>query len=394
MNTSVLIYADNNATTALAPEVLEAMTVCLSDCYGNPSSKHRLGEAAKRVVMDARSKLAKLLGASSPAEIVFTGSATESNHLAILGMLGRDRSKRHLIITAVEHPSTRMLLAQLALEGVTVSEIGVDANGLPDLVALEAAITPQTALISMMWANNETGAIYPVAAAAAIAAKHAIAFHTDAVQAAGHIPIDLSSVPIDLLSLSGHKLHAAKGVGVLYVRKGFKLLPLLWGHQERGRRGGTENVAAIAGLGVAAELLQSSIADGSHQVAALRDRLEQGILNQFPFASVNSGAVPRLANTSNIRFGDIDAEIILDRLDKAGICASSGSACTAGGTEPSHVLLAMGQSRAAALAAVRFSLSRYSTAAEVERILNVLPGIVQPLATMRTESKYLMEATA
>jgi cysteine desulfurase len=389
MNTSELIYADNNATTALAPEVLEAMMACLSDCYGNPSSKHRIGEAAKRMVMDARSKVAALLGAS-PAEIVFTSSATESNHLAILGALGRDTSRRHLVTTAVEHPSTRMLLAHLVAEGVTVSEIGVDANGLPDLAALEAAITPQTALVSMMWANNETGAILPVEVAAAIAAHHGAAFHTDAVQAVGHIAVDLRRVPVDMLSLSGHKLHADKGIGVLFVRKGFKLQPLLWGHQERARRGGTENVAAIAGLGVAAELVGSSLAAGNNHVAALRDRLEQGILRQFPFASVNGGAAPRLANTSNIRFGEIDAEIILDLLDKAGICAASGSACTAGGTEPSHVLLAMGQTRTEALAAVRFSLSRYSTEAEVERIINVLPGIVRPLATMQPESKYVI----
>lgn len=394
MNTSNQIYADNNATTALAPEVLEVMKKCLSENYGNPSSKHRIGEAAKQAVTEARSKLVKLLGASSAAEIVFTGSATESNHLAIMGVLGRDPSKRHLITTAVEHPSTRMLLGQLASEGVSVSEIGVDANGLPDLAALEAAITPHTALVSMMWANNETGAIYPVAEAAAIAARHGVAFHTDAVQAVGHMEVDLRRVPVDLLSLSGHKLHADKGIGVLFVRKGFKLQPLLWGHQERARRGGTENVASIAGLGVAADLVASSLAGTSRHVAALRDKLEQGILNLFPFASVNSGAVVRLANTSNIRFGEIDAEIILDRLDKAGICASSGSACTAGGTEPSHVLLAMGQTRNEALAAVRFSLSRYSTASEVEQILKVLPGIVQPLARMHSESKNLMEATA
>lgn len=381
MNTSALIYADNNATTPLAPEVLEAMKACLSDCYGNPSSMHRIGAAAKQVVTDARSKVAALIGAS-PAEIVFTGSATESNHLAILGALGRDRSRCHLVTTAVEHPSTRLLLGHLADEGVSVSEIGVDADGLPDLAALEAAITPQTALVSMMWANNETGAILPVVEAAAIAANHGVTFHTDAVQAIGRVDVDLRGVPADLLSLSGHKLHATKGVGVLFVRKGLKLPPLLWGHQERGRRGGTENVAAIAGLGVAAELAQSNIEADSAYVAALRDRLEQGILRQFPFAYVNSIGAPRLANTSNIRFGEIDAEIILDRLDKAGICASSGSACTAGGTEPSHVLLAMGQTHAEALAAVRFSLSRYSTAVEVDRILNVLPGIVRPLAGM------------
>lgn len=383
MNTFALIYADNNATTPLAPEVLDVMKGCLSDCYGNPSSIHHIGAAAKLVVSDARRKIAALIGAS-PAEIVFTGSATESNHLTILGALGRDRSRCHLVITAVEHPSTRLLLGHLMADGVAVSEIGVNADGLPDLAELEAAITPQTALVSMMWANNETGAILPVAEAAEIAANHGVTFHTDAVQAAGRIPIDLRSVPVDLLSLSGHKLHAAKGIGVLFVRKGFKLQPLLWGYQERGRRGGTENVAAIAGLGVAAELAQSNIEADSTYIAALRDRLEQGILDQFPFARINSSGVPRLANTSNISFGEIDAEIILDRLDKAGICASSGSACTTGGTEPSHVLLAMGQSRAVALASVRFSLSRYSTAVEVDRILNVLLGIVRPLAGLGT----------
>lgn len=386
-----LIYVDNNATTALAPEVLEAMKACLSDCYGNPSSKHQTGEAAKRVVMEARSKVARLLNVS-PAEIVFTGSATESNHMAILGALARDSSKRHLITTVVEHPSTRQLLVQLATEGVKVSEIGVDRSGMPDMDALQAAITPETALISMMWANNETGAIYPVAEAAAIAASHGVPFHTDAVQAAGHIAIDLRRLPVDMLSLSGHKLHAGKGIGVLYQRKGFKLPPLLWGYQERGRRGGTENVAAIAGLGVAADLVSRSMETES-QVALLRDRLEQGILQQFPFASVNSGEVARLANTSNIRFGEVEAEFILDRLDKTGICASSGSACSAGGTEPSHVLLAMGQTPSQALAAVRFSLSRYSTAAEIDRILTVLPGIVQRLVMMQSESKLLMEAT-
>ena len=384
MSTSELIYVDNNATTALAPEVLDAMMACLSDCYGNPSSKHQIGEAARRVVMEARSKVAALLGAS-PAEIVFTGSATESNHMAIRGALARDPVKRHLITTAVEHPSTHQLLAQLATEGVTVSEIPVDASGMPDIEALKAAITQETCLISMMWANNETGAIYPVAEAAAIAANYGTPFHTDAVQAAGHLPIDLRRVPVDLLSLSGHKLHADKGIGVLFVRKGLKLPPLLWGSQERGRRGGTENVAAIAGLGVAADLVRTSMGAESG-VAALRDRLETGILQQFPFARVNSGEVARLANTSNIRFGELEAEFILDRLDKAGICASSGSACSAGGTEPSHVLRAMGQSRAQALAAVRFSLSRYSTAFDVERILTVLPGIVARQVAMQTES--------
>ena len=381
MNAPALVYVDNNATTPLAPEVLTAMTACLADCYGNPSSLHRVGAAAKQMVMDARSKVAALLGAS-PAEIVFTSSATESNHLAILGALGRDRTKQHVVTTSVEHPSTRLLLAQLANQGVSVSEIAVDSEGMPDLAALEAAITPQTALVSMMWANNETGAILPVAEAAAMAASHGVAFHTDAVQAVGRVPVDMRHVPADLLSLSGHKLHAAKGIGVLFMRKGCKLPSLLWGHQERGRRGGTENVAAIVGLGVAAELALAGMAADNDYVVALRQRLEHGLLQQLPFAKVNGNGAQRLANTSNIGFGEIDAEITLDRLDKAGICASSGSACTAGGTEPSHVLRAMGQSPTEALAAVRFSLSRYNTVLEVDRILKVLPEIMRPLAGM------------
>ena len=375
------IYVDNNATTPLAPEVLAAMTACLAQCYGNPSSLHRIGAAAKQMVMDARRRVAALLGAS-PAEIVFTGSATESNHLAILGALGRDRTRRHLVTTSIEHPATRLLLARLAREGVRVSEIAVDSNGLPDLDALEAAITPQTALVSTMWANNETGVILPVAEMAAIAASHGVAFHTDAVQAVGRVPVDMRRVPVDLLSLSGHKLHAPKGIGVLFMRKSCQLPPLLWGHQERGRRGGTENVAAIVGLGVAAELVMTHMDSDNAYIAALRQRLEQGLLQQLPFAQINGKAAQRLANTSNIRFGEIDAEITLDRLDKADICASSGSACTAGGTEPSHVLLAMGQSRAEALASVRFSLSRYNTVLEVDHILKVLPEIVRSLAKM------------
>uniref|UniRef100_E6QRT6 Cysteine desulfurase (Nitrogenase metalloclusters biosynthesis protein nifS) n=1 Tax=mine drainage metagenome TaxID=410659 RepID=E6QRT6_9ZZZZ len=381
MNMSASIYVDNNATTPLAPEVLSAMCACLADCYGNPSSQHHVGAAAKQRVMDARAKVAALLGAS-PAEIVFTASATESNHLAILGALARDPSRRHVVTTAVEHPATQMLLTRLAHEGVTVSAIEVDHNGLPDLAALEAAITPHTALVSMMWANNETGVVLPVAEAAQIAADHGVLFHTDAVQAVGRVPVNMHHMPADLLSLSGHKLHAAKGVGVLFIRKGCQLPPLLWGHQERGRRGGTENVAAIVGLGVAAELALGSLVQDAHGMVALRNQLEQGLLQQLPFAQVNGDGVPRLANTCNIRFGEIDAEIILNKLDKANICASSGSACTAGGTEPSQVLLSMGQTRAAALAAVRFSLSRYNTEYEVAHLIKVVPEIVRPLVRM------------
>ncbi len=373
------IYMDNNATAPVAEEVVAAMTMCLAECYGNPSSQHKAGAAAKQMVLEARAKVAVLLGATL-AEIVFTSGATESNHLAILGALARDPSRRHVVVSAVEHPSTRLLLARLIREGVSVTEIAVDSDGLPDLDALRAAVTPQTALVSMMWVNNETGVVLPVAQAAAIAAECGVPFHTDAVQAVGRLPIQLGQLPIDMLSFSGHKLHAAKGIGVLFVRKGFKLPALLSGHQERGRRGGTENVASIVGLGVAAEQAMIRLEVDGQRIRGMRDYLEQKIAQTLPFAQVNSGNVARVANTSNMRFGLINAEIVLDRLDKSGICVSSGSACTAGGTEPSHVLLAMGQSPDQALAAVRFSLSRYNTMEEVERLLEVLPNMVRPLA--------------
>lgn len=374
-----VIYVDNNATTALAAECLQAMEHCLRHCYGNPSSMHRLGTLAKAVLNEARAQVALLLGAT-PAEIVFTSSATEANHMAILGGLALNPAKRHIITSAVEHPSTLMLCRHLETQGVAVTYLPVDGEGRLELAQIEEAMRSDTALVSLMWANNETGVLFPVKGAAEIAKRRGVIFHTDAVQAVGKIPIDLQADAADLLSLSGHKLHASKGVGALFVRKGLRLPPIFFGHQERGRRGGTENVASIVGFGIAAELARVRLDTHAAAIGALRERLEHGLLRALPFARVNGGGAPRLANTSNLRFGEIDAEIILDRLDKAGICASSGSACTAGGTEPSHVLLAMGQSREAALAAVRFSLSRYSTAVEVDRILEVLPGIVRPLA--------------
>lgn len=373
-----VIYLDNNATTPLAPAVLAAMEDCLRHCYGNPSSLHQAGAAAKARLVAARAQVAALLGAS-PAEIVFTGGATEANHTAILGALARQPGKRHIITSAVEHPSTLLLLRHLEAGGVRVTYLGVDREGRLDLDRLAAAITDDTALVSLMWANNETGVLFPVGEAAALAKSRGALFHTDAVQAAGKVPIDLRQVPADLLSLSGHKLHAAKGVGALYVRKGLSLPPLFFGHQERGRRGGTENLAAIAGLGVAAEAASRALTGDLPSLGALRDRFERELTRCLPEAQINGAAAIRVANTTSVRFGTVDAEIVLDRLDKAGICASSGSACTAGGTEPSHVLLAMGQTRDTALATLRFSLSRFNTAAEIGRVLGLLPGIVQPL---------------
>lgn len=371
-----IIYLDNNATTALAPECVEPVLACLRDVYGNPSSKHAAGARAREQVEQARAAVARLLNAA-PAEIVFTAGGTEANHLAIRGALAANPGKPHVVVSAVEHPSNLRLLAHLEADGVRVTQLPVDREGGLDPAALERAITPDTALVSLMWANNETGVLLPVADAARVAKSKGVLFHTDAVQATGKIPIDLALVPVDLLSLSGHKFHAPKGVGALFVRKGLKLQPMLFGHQERGRRGGTENVPAIVGMGLACELAASELEAKAAATAALRDRLESGLLARIPSTRINGGTAPRVANTSSVRFGELAAEAILDKLDRAGICASSGAACTAGGSEPSHVLVAMGLSETEALATIRFSLSRYTTADEIDQVIDVLVSTVK-----------------
>jgi len=378
MNAS--IYLDNNATTQPAPEVLAAMLDCLRDCWGNPSSKHHMGEAAKERLMTAHGQVGALIGAV-PAEIVFTGSATEANHTAILGALAISEGRRHIVASAVEHPSTMLLLKHLQDSGVRVTYVSVDAQGQLNLDQLAAAIADDTAVVSVMWANNETGVIFPVAQAAELAKRRGALFHTDAVQAAGRIAIDVKNMPVDLLSMAGHKLHAAKGVGALFVRKGTKLPPLIFGHQQRGRRGGTEALAGIVGMGVAAELAAHRQEHDTPAIAAFRDRLEQGLIERLPQTQINSVKATRLPNTSSLRFGTVDAEIVLARLDRARICASSGSACTAGATAPSHALLAMGMSSQQALATVRFSLSRYTCAEDIDAVLEIMPDIVQPLAS-------------
>ena len=370
------IYLDNNATTALAPECVEPVLACLRDSYGNPSSKHAVGERAKAQVMQARASVARLLNAA-PAEIVFTASGTEANHLAIAGALAARPGKLHVVVSAVEHPSTLDLLAHLEATGVRVTRLPVDQDGMLDLAALERAITPDTALVSLMWANNETGVLFPIAEAAQIARSRGVLFHTDAVQAAGKIPLDLAQVPVDLLTLAGHKFHAPKGAGALFVRKGLKLQPMLFGHQERGRRGGTENVPAIVGMGLACELAAREMDAKAVAMAALRDRLESGVRMRIPCARINGGTALRVGNTSSVRFGEMAAEAILDKLDRAGICASSGAACTAGGSAPSHVLTAMGLSEAEALATVRFSLSRYTTETEIDHVIDVLAATLK-----------------
>lgn len=371
------IYLDHNATTAPLPEVVAAMTDCLSQGWGNPSSKHTIGDAARARLGKARVQVAALI-AAGPAEIVFTASATEANHQAILGALALRPHRRHIVASAVEHPSNLMLLKHLESQGVALTLVGVDEQGQLDPAQVAAAIRPDTALVSLMWANNETGVVMPVAEVAQLCRGLDVLMHSDAVQAVGRLPVDVKTVAVDFLTLSGHKLHGPQGIGALFIRKGTALPPLIQGHQERGRRGGTENLAAAVGLGVAAELAGARLATDAVHMAALRDRLEAGIARQLPMAHFASQEAQRLPNTCNVRFDTMDAEIVLEKLNKLGVCASSGSACTAGGTEPSHVLLAMGRSAQQALASIRFSLGRYSTEAEVDRVVELLPNIVLP----------------
>ncbi|AWJ83402.1 cysteine desulfurase NifS [Azospirillum sp. TSH58] len=382
-----MIYLDNNATTPLAPEVREAMLPHLFGEYGNPSSPHAAGMAAKRAVGEARAQVAALVGAKA-ADILFTASATEANHTALLGTLravAAERSeRRHLVTTAVEHPSTLMLAGDLERQGWRVTVLPVDGSGTIALADLRDAVTAETALVSVMWANNETGAIQPVGAAADIAQARGALFHTDAVQAAGRLPIRVDAVNADLLTLSAHKMHGPKGIGALYIRKGVPFAPLIHGHQERHRRGGTENVPAIVGFGAAAGRAAATVAEAGG-MAILRDRLERGVLAAWPGSRVNGEGADRLSNTSNIRFADpqgrpLDAEELLMRLDRAGIAVSMGAACATGGNEPSHVLTAMGLSPAEAAASLRFSLSRYSTAEEVESVLNEFPALYARIA--------------
>ena len=372
-----MIYLDHNATTQPLPAAVQAMSECLLEDWGNPSSMHTRGMAAKHRLNRARGQVAALLDAS-PAEIVFTGGATESNHTAILGALAlavAHPGKRRIVASRVEHPATLALLAHLERQGFRIAWLEVDGSGRIDPADIEAALTPDTALLTMMWANNETGVLFPVDRAAVMAKARGVLFHTDAVQAAGKVEVDMTRTPADLLSLSAHKLHGPPGVGALFVRKGLALPPLLFGHQERQRRGGTENLPGIVGFGVAAEHLAATWRDQAPRLAALREQFERGLRARLPMVRINGGDAARLCNTSNFAIDGLDAEALLDRLDKAGIFASSGSACTAGGTEPSHVLRAMGQTREAALAAVRISFGRGNTAAEVNRLLELLPAI-------------------
>ncbi len=376
------IYLDNNATTKVDPLVLEAMLPYLTEHYGNPSSMHTFGGKVGKAVKQARAQVAGLLGADD-AEIVFTSCGSESNNTAIRAALAAQPNRKHIITTQVEHAAVINVCKQLEKQGYTVTYLSVNRQGQLDLMELEAALTGNTALVSTMYANNETGTIFPIEQIGSLAKEYGAIFHVDAVQAVGKVPLNMKNSTIDLLTLSGHKLHAPKGVGALYVRRGFHFRPLLiGGHQERGRRAGTENVPGIIGLGKAAELELLHLPEAIKREGRLRDRLEKTLLSNIPDCEVNGDPANRLPNTTNIGFKYIEGEAILLSLDQYGICASSGSACTSGSLEPSHVLRAMGLPYVILHGSIRFSLSRYTTETEIEQVLTVMPGIVERLRAL------------
>jgi cysteine desulfurase len=383
------IYLDNNATTACDPAVVEAMLPFFTEQFGNPSSMHSFGNKVAHALKEARGRVQALLGAEHESEIVFTSCGTESDSTAILSALKAQSGRNQIITTAVEHPAILTLCDYLEKEGVVVHRLGVDKKGRLDLDEYRSLLSPRTAIVSVMWANNETGTIFPVESMAEMARSVGAMFHTDAVQAVGKIAIDLKSTKIDMLSLSGHKLHAPKGVGVLYLRRNTRFRPLLrGGHQERGRRSGTENSASIVGLGVAAKQALEHMAYENTEVKRLRDRLEAGILPRVPRSFVTGDPANRLPNTANIAFEFVEGEAILMLLNRQGIAASSGSACTSGSLEPSHVMRAMGIPYTAAHGTIRFSLSRYTTEAEIDRVIEAVPPII---AQLRKLSPYWSE---
>jgi cysteine desulfurase len=373
------IYFDNNATTRVAEEVLEEIKPLFCELYGNPSSMHTFGGQMGRRIRKAREQVAALLGCE-PSEIIFTSGGTESDNTSIQGTLAAVPNRRKVITTRVEHPAVLTPCRELENHGYTVIELAVDKLGRLDLAELEEHLDDDTALVTIMYANNETGVIFPIEEIAEMVTDRGIVFHTDGVQAVAKIPLNLSESSIDLLSLSGHKLHAPKGVGVLYVRKGTRLSPyMVGGHQEGGRRAGTENVPGIVGLGKACELAAHNIEEENNKVKRLRDKLEKAMLEKCPDCRLNGDPENRLPNTANMSFEYIEGEAILLLLDRYGICASSGSACTSGSLEPSHVLRAMGVPFTAAHGSIRFSLSRYNTEEEVDFTIEKMPEIINRL---------------
>ena len=374
-----VIYVDNNATTQVAPEVMEEMLPYFHDLYGNPSSMHTFGGQVEQKLREAREKVASLIGAT-PDEIVFTSCGSESDNTAIRSAIASYPDRKHIITTRVEHPAIKNLCEYLSKHGYRVTYLPVDRQGRLNLDHLHKSLSNDTAIVSIMWANNETGVVFPIEEIAQVVRERGIVFHTDAVQAVGKIPVNVQKVPVDMLSLSGHKIHAPKGVAALYVRRGAKFSPfLIGGHQERGRRGGTENVASIIGLGRACELAAGHIKEESGRVRYLRDKLENEILKRVPNAMVNGEREHRLPNTTSISFEYVEGEAILLMMNEFGICASSGSACTSGSLEPSHVLRAMGVPFTAAHGSIRFSLSIYNTEEEIDSIIEKLPPIIERL---------------
>ncbi len=376
------IYFDNNATTRVAPEVVEAMLPYFSDSYGNPSSMHSFGGAVGVAVKNAREQVANLIGAD-PEEILFTSCGSESDNTAIMSALQSQPQKKHIITTRVEHPAILNLVQYLEQNGYEATYLGVDEKGRVDLDEYAAALRKDTAIVSIMFANNEVGNIYPIQQMAEMAKEKDIVFHTDAVQAVGKVSINLRTLPADYLALSGHKLHAPKGIGVLYIRRGTRFRPILrGGHQERGRRAGTENVPYIIGLGKACELAMQNHEKDNKEMLRLRNMLENSLIESIPQSRINGDVQNRLPNTSSIAFKNIEGEAILLMLNRFGVCASSGSACTSGSLEPSHVLRAMGIPFNYAHSSTRFSLSRYTTEEDVKVVIKELPPIVAKLREM------------
>jgi cysteine desulfurase len=394
-------YFDSNATTSVAPEVVEAMLPYLTSNWGNPSSPYRLGKKLVDPLEKAREAVAALIGADS-SEIVFTSCGTESNNTAITSALYTQPGKKHIVTTAVEHSATKNTCAALEERGYEVTYLPVNPDGSLDLARFEQALRPDTAIVSIMWANNETGVIFPIAQLATLCRARGILFHTDAVQTPGKLPIDVNTLGVDFLSLSAHKLHGPKGVGLLYVRRGTPFQPLIiGGHQEEGNRGGTENVPYIIGFARAAELARAVTPEAQRQLAALRDRLEAEIFAQIPHATRNGAAEPRLPNTTSIAFAGIEAEALLMLLDQLNIYASSGSACTTGSVAPSHVLTALGLKPAEARSTIRFSLDYDTTKADVAYLMSHLPRLVaelraaaSPRALARAQATRAVVATA
>lgn len=376
MNT---IYLDNNATTKIAPEVFDEMTPYLTDLYGNPSSMHTFGGSLRNKIEEARERVAALIGAE-PDEIIFTSSGTESDNTALMSAVESYPQKRHIITTRVEHPAVFNFAKHLARKGFRITFIPVDSSGRFNMDAFSNALDDDLAVVSVMYANNETGVIFPVEEIGKSMRERRIIFHTDAVQAVGKLPIDAKELPVDMLSLSGHKLHAPKGVGALYVRRGTRFYPyIIGGHQENGRRAGTENIASIIGLGKACEIAAKNVNKEIIYLGALRDKLERSLLELCPDTRVNGDRENRLPNTTNVSFEYVEGEAILLRLNEYGICASSGSACTSGSLEPSHVLRAMGVPFTAIHGSIRFSLSRYNTENEIDKVIEIMPKIIKEL---------------